>query len=514
MPTAVDHPITSPPHAAAHRRTLAVLGVVLVCGAAFITYGADPSRSEALASVLCEFALCVLLVGAAALHNRGGELRISDPYLLLLGFGLNFLVVPSIGWLHGANYEQMWYEAGRIRTDIFIRLQWIHMIFLGGFSAVYFAMAPRRPSRLFDAGGPLPSPWPWLAFGILPLVVAVGERVLTTGSLSAVQNYGDVWYREQEVLQATHAEGGSALAATQVMGKVWFLPWQALGIGEGLLLARLVRERKRLLMLLFAAQLPLFTFLHAGGRSMIAIPFISALMIADLFAGPLRWRWLALVAAAALTFYNVFGVYRAYREHDFSQAVEMTSEQFQVAGRVESRSAEGDVTMVKEHYAVAWTDANDFARGASYFSEALLGLLPQQIVPEKVSYMNTATFLSRELLGSAAARGAGVAGSIIVDGYMIGRELGVLALAIVLGLIAGGVTLSLSRGRAAEGGRPRLWQATLLLSTPALCVVFYRNDLSAVISQTLTTVAMPAALFALFVALSPGTPWGRPVDGR
>lgn len=494
------------------RLTLAALGAALVLGMAYIAYGTPASRAEALPSVLCELAVCVGLVAVAALRSPGGVLRISDPYLMFLGLGLNFLVVPSIGWLHGADYERIWFEAGRIRPDIFVRLQWLHVIFLVAFGAVYFAMAPPRATGAGpDPTRPLPSPWPWIAFGLLPLAMTVGERVITTGSLAAAQNYGEVWFREQETLRSTHAEGGSALAATQILGKVWFLPWQALGIGEGLLLARLIRERRRVAILLFALQLPLFTLLHAGGRSMIAIPFISALVLADLFAGPIRWRWLLAVAVLALTFFNIFGVYRAYRDRDFNQALEMTSEQYRSADRVEG-AAEGDVTVVKEHYAVAWTDANDYSRGTSYFTESVLGLLPQQIVPEKVGYMNTALFLSRELLGSAATNGAGVAGSIIVDGYMMGREVGVLILAAVLGLIAGGVTRALSAGRPSEGFRPRLWKSVLMLSTPALGVVFFRNDLNAVISQTLTTVVMPAGFFALAATLNPASPWARPID--
>lgn len=507
---------SSPAVAASARLGLASLGAMLVAGSAFIIYRTDPLRSEALVSVLCEFVTCLLLVGVAMVRSPGAVLRMSDPYLLFLGFGINFLVLPSIAWLHGADYEQSWFEAGRIRMDIFIRLQWMHVIFLGALSAAYFAIAPRysAPVTVGLSNRALPSPWPWIAFGLIPLTFTVAERLVSTGSLAASQNYGDIWFRESAQLNATYREGGGALAATQVLGKVWFVPWQALGIGEGLLLARLIRERRRLAILLFALQVPILTLLNTGGRSVIAIPFIAALLVADLFAGPIRWRWLPLLAFAGLSFFNLFGVYRAYRDRDFSEAVSITSERYETGERRGSSSAEGDIMVIKEHYGVAWVDANNYERGPGYFSESILGLLPQQIVPEKVSYMNTASFLSMELLGPVALSGAGVAGAIIVDGYMIGRELGVLVLALVLGMLAGGSVRLLSRGRARDGGQPRLWQTVVLLSTPALGVTFYRNNLAAVLSQTLTTLLVPALLFALLVAFSPKSPWGQPIGDR
>lgn len=506
----------SPTLAPPARLGLASLGGMLVVGCAFIVYGADPLRSEAMVPVLCEFVLCLLLAGVAMVRSPGGVLRLSDPFLLFLGFGLNFFVVPSVAWLHGANYERGWYEAGRIRLDIFVRLQWMHILFLGALSAVYFALAPRytAPAEIARANRPLPSPWPWIAVGLVPLALAVGERVITTGSIAAVQNYGDVWFRDQEELTSVHREGGGALAALQVLGKVWFLPWQALGIGEGLLLASLIQKRRRAALLLFALQLPIFTLLNSGGRSMIAIPFIAALLVADLFVGPIKWRWLLIVGVLALSFFNVFGIYRAYRDRDFNEAVAITSEQYENGPRTPSNSAEGDIMVIKEHYGVAWVDATDYSRGASYFSEGVLGLLPQQVIPDKLLYMHTATFLSRELLGPAAASGAGVAGAIIVDGYMIARELGVLVLGLVLGLVAGGTVRLLFRGRTEEGRRPRLWQTVVLLSTPTLGIAFYRNDLSGVLSTALTTVFLPAVIFATVVAFAPQSPWGQPIGER
>lgn len=490
----------------------ATLGVLLILGFAYIASGVEATRASALLPVVSEFAVCVVLLGVAMARSPGGTLRVSDPFIPLLGFGFNFLVIPAVEWLHGADYERAWFELGRIRVDIFARLQWMHVVFLVGLSAAYFAVAPRRTTFSVAPSAPLPSAWPLILFGMIPLTYAVVERLITTGSIVASENYGTLWYRQQEQLSATYGEGGSTLAATQVLGKVWFLPWQALGIGEGLLLAKLIQERRRLAILLFALQVPIFTFLHAGSRSNIAIPFIGALLVADALAGPIRWRWVLTIAFVGLTFFNFFGIYRAYRDRDFNEAVAITSERYGGAPQAGGHSAEGDIMVVKEHYAIAWTEANSYSRGATYFSESLLSLLPQQVIPEKLGYMNTATFLSRELLGATASQGAGVAGSMIVDGIMIGAELGVLVLGLVLGLIAGVTTRSLTTSTAAHARRPRLWQVLLLLSIPSISIAYYRNDLAVVVSQTFSCVVLPALLFAMGVALAPRSAWGRRLE--
>ena len=485
-----------------------VLGAMLVLGLAYIFIGVDPTRAEGTAWVMLEFAVWVFLIGVAMYRSVDGVLRVSDPLLAILGIGLNFFVAPAIQWLHGADLERQWFEVGRIRMPIFVELQILHMVFLAALTVAYIAVAPR-----YDLAPPdprttrLPSPWPWIIIGLLPTVAAVGERVITTGTVFATENYGAAWYRGQEQLAATYTEGGGALVATQLLSKVWFLPGLSLGIGEGLLLARLLHRRRPVLIALFTLQAPLMLALSSGGRSAIAIPFAIALLLADALAGPLRWRWILGVGGVALVFLNFFGIYRGYRELEFQAAIAASNEQFADMSRSESLSAEGSIMLVKEHYAVAWTDANDYSRGLSYYSENLIGLLPQQIVPQKRDFMNTANFLSHELLGSAADRGGGVAGAIIAAGYMTGRELGVLVLGGVLGAITAAVVRVLSAGSRQTGGRPRLWQVALLMCWAPQGLFLFRNDLGFILTQILSVIVLPAGVFMVVHTLDPGTAW-------
>lgn len=497
-----------------NRLGLAMLFALLAIGIGYIAYGVDESRVAGMPALMMEYAAWIALLGVAMMRSPNATLRVSDPYLMLLGLGFNFLVYPGILWLHGADLELRWYEFGRIRMDIFVQLQGLHVIFMVALSALYFAIAPRHRFILGarDASAPLPDGRPWIFFGLLPVMYSAAQRVATTGTLAATKTYGEAWTNDYAAISAVHAEGGSALVATQFIGKVWFLPWLALGIGEGLLLAHLLRGRRRLPLVLFALQAPVLLFLNSGGRSVIAAPFLIAVLVADVLVGPLKWRWVLSIGSVALVGLNFFGIYRAYRDRDFGEAFAMANEQFSTVSRSESVSVEGTIMLMKEHFSIAWTEANNYSRGLSYFTESILGLLPQQIVPDKLRFMNTTAFLSREFLGRDADRGGGVAGAIIADGYMIGRELGVMVLGAVLGALAGGINRALSWSGHREGSQPMLWQVVLLVSWSSQGIPFFRNDLSTVISQLFSVVGIPAVLFAAWVGLSPNSRWTRRVS--
>ncbi len=495
---------------------LVTLFLLFIVGISYIGLGTEDVRAPGMFSVMVEYSVWIGLLLVAMLRSPGATLRVSDPYLMMLGLGFNFLVTPGILWLHGAELERQWFELGRIRMEIFIQLQWLHVMFILGLSAAYFALAPRHRfiSIARDPDVALPNSTPWIVMGLLPFLIGVVQRVITTGSLSATQNYGEIWANDYAAATAVHAEGGSALVASQFVGKVWFLPWLALGIGEGLLLARLLREKRLLPLVLFALQAPVLLFLNSGGRSVIAAPFLIAVLVADVLVGPIRWRWVLSIGAVAMVFLNFFGIYRAYRERDFGEAFAIANERFSSVSRTESLSAEGPIMLMKEHFAIAWTDATNYTRGVSYFSESILSLLPQQIVPEKLRYMNTSAFLSREFLGGAADVGAGIAGAIIADGYMIGRELGVIVLGVVLGGIGGGISRALATGSQQADGQPMLWQVVLLVSWSLQGIPFFRNDLSVVVSQLGSVVVIPSVLFALWVGLTPNSPWAIRVSNR
>jgi hypothetical protein len=495
------------------RLGLLTLFALLALGIGYIAYNVEEGRAGGLPSVLVEYTVWVALIGVAMLRSPRAVLRISDPFLALMGLAFNFIVSPGILWLHGADLEATWFEVGRIRMDIFVQIQWLHVMFLLSLSLVYFALAPRPrfTAVAWDPDFELPKPAAWIVLGVLPFALSVVQRIITTGHITATQSYGEVWSNDYAALSAAQVEGGSALLVSQIFGKVWFLPWLVLSIGEGLLLARLLRAGRRIPIVLFALQLPVMLVLGTGGRSVIVAPFFIALLIADVLAGPLRWRWVLSVGGVAMVGLNFFAYYRAFRDQEVGQAIALANERFTSMSRSESFSAESTVMLVKEHFAIAWTDANNYSRGISYFTESVLSLLPQQIVPDKVHFLGTANFLAHQLLGRAADLGSGIAGSMIVDGYMIGRELGVIVLGAVLGVVAGGIVRVLSVGSERADGKPMLWAVVLLMSWSLQSIHFYRNDFAAIVSQVGSVIVLPSLIFLLWVRLTPTSPWARRV---
>src|SRR5262249_43107266 len=128
----------------------------------------------------------------------------------------------------------------------------------------------------------------------------------------------------------------------------------------------------------------------------------------------------------------------------------------------------------------------------SYFVEMLLSQLPSQVLPEKMHWMNVSTLLGRELLGKDADYGAGIAGAIVADGYMIGGPFGVAALAAVLGAITGCVML-LVRHPQPITGRVPLWRLALYACLLGQLFVLIRGDLGIVLSQFTYYVLLPWA---------------------
>ena len=59
-----------------------------------------------------------------------------------------------------------------------------------------------------------------------------------------------------------------------------------------------------------------------------------------------------------------------------------------------------------------------------------------------------------------------------------------------------------------------LWQVVLLVSWSLQGIPFFRNDLSVVVSQLGSVVVIPSVLFALWVGLTPNSPWAIRVSNR
>lgn len=473
---------------------LGLLFGLAVALSAYVRLTVDESRVEAATSVIVEVFLLFSLAGALALRDPEGRLRLSNPALMLLGWMFYYFIKPAVAWLQG---DRMALEAPNtvvIDVSVFEQVQYAHCYLTIAIFLAYFLVAPTSVPRAILGGGeglkirPL---W-FLIVGLFPYASNVVERLVTTGSIMASASYGDLTATGAEELMASRSEGGAAYLLTQIMSKVWYLPIMALGVGYFVLLARYIREGRRVAMALFFAQIPVLLFLGNGGRSYTAFPFLIALVLVDALSVPLRWIRALPAAALAVQAFNFYGILRGFQTESPTGAINASLETIENQSRV--LNTEDGIMLTKEAYCLLLSQHGHAERGIGYFTDSIILLLPAQIVPSKASIRTTAEFLSDELLGHRR-QGAGVAGTTVGDGLLIGGELGVIALGVVLGLILG---LMVRWGLAGQSGA-RLWRCVIMLLMVAQTAQYIRADLVVVLTQLLYYVLIPAIVIEVLL---------------
>lgn len=384
---------------------------------------------------------------------------------------------------------------------------------MASFGAAYLALAPRvLPAHPSRGVADYPKVKFLLGFGLAMPIITVANRVVTTGHLLPRENYGTTWESNFLSVENNRAVGGVSYVIDQLYSKVWIYPMMALGIASGIILALLIVQRRYRLIALTPLVPAVLMVLNGGTRSGIALTFFVSLCVADWLAGPLKWRWLATFGFLGLIFFNLFGVYRGVQDRSLDEAIELTVEGFQDRGDVDSGSAEGTITLLKEHYGISYVDATGTQLGAEFILQQFLWIVPTQIIPEKRSWFDTSEWLSRELLGTDNARaGGGAAGSMIIDGYFVATELGEVALGLILGAIYGLTIRLLLLPDRHLAGVP-FWRVALSLTLAHHCILFVRSNLGALVVAVFYFVVLPViAVLALRSLMRRDNPWLRPV---
>lgn len=475
-----------------------VLAALFGSAAALSAYAAltvTEVRSTALGPFIAEVFLLAAIGGVMALRDPEGRLRLSNPALMLLGWMFYYFVKPALAWLQG--YRMALESPGTVvlDTELVSQVQVSHCWFALALFGVYFLLAPSAVPSADPQGerDGLIRPWPFVIVGLLPYALNVVDRLMSGGSLVATASYGNVTEDINESIAASRSTGGAGYFVTQVLSKVWYLPLMSLGVGYYALLARFLRERRRLSLVLFFAQIPVLLFLGDGGRSYTIFPFLIALILADALAVPLRWaRYLPAVGAAVQAF-NFYGVFRGFQDEGPTGAFNASVDVLTSGDRV--LNTEDGIMLTKEAYCLLLAGHGQIARGADYFLDAMILLLPSQIAPGKASLRSTAEFLSDELLGQRR-RGAGVAGTMVGDGLLIGGDLGVVVLGAVLGTILGLLVRWGYQGR--DGAQ--LWRGVIMLLITAQTTQYVRADLVVVLTQIVYYVVLPSLLIQLLLA--------------
>lgn len=472
-----------------------VLCVVLAAYAWRITV---PERAAVLPIVLAEVALWGSILVALVLRHPRHELRMSEPTLTVLGWMFYYFIKPTLSWLEGRRF--MFEGSGTVilEPDIVARVQQLHMLFMVGFFGAYLIFAPHiipTPIPREDRARRLPNVGALVLVGLFPYIVEVGGRIIATGSILPSKNYGDATFESFDALTASRAAGGADYLLTQILSKLWFFPLASLGLGYGVVLARLITGSRWAMMILFFAQVPLLFILGSGSRSYAVFPFLMAVMIADVLAGPFRWRYFLPLAVVGLPIVEFYGIFRGHQDLAIRDA--MNASQEQIASEADLVNTEDSGMLVKEAFCVLYVDHTRQFRGLEYFVDSVLMVLPAQIVPDKAQIMVTSSFLSDVFLGFTAARGAGFAGTAIGDGYMIAGEIGVLGLAGVMGAIFALVMRFGATGDGVTRG-PLAWRYLYTLLFAAQVTQYIRADLSLALSYLLYFLLIPFALVRAF----------------
>ena len=456
-----------------------------------------PERIAALPWLLAVVAAWTGLLALVVLRHPQRQLRMSDSALPVLGWMFYYFIKPMFPWLAGRRFAFEGPATVVLDVDIVTRLQQLHLTFMLSFFAAYYVIAPRVSyARTFAPDADVKPPQVrWLVLlGLSPYISTALERLVTSGTILPTQSYGATAFDNHEAVLASRASGGADYVVTQILAKVWFYPIVALGIGYGVTLARLITARSRAATVALFAQIPALFLLGPGSRSYSVYPFVIALMVADVLAGPFQWRYILALVGVGLPVFEFYGVARSYQDQGVREAIE--SSQQQLSARGDLVDTEDSGMLVKEAFCVVYGDHTHTALGAEYFLNGVLQLLPMQLVPDKARLWNTANFLGQEFLGSAASRGAGMAGTSIGDGYLIGQEFGVVVLASVFGAIPAVMQRLATLSPPGQG--PVLWRYLLVLTFTVHAPQFIRADIGILLNAAIFWVAIPA--FVLLAA--------------
>lgn len=483
-----------------------------VGAAAYGVWVTDPERIAVLPGFLTVVTTWTMLLVVTVLRHPYRQLRMSEPAVPIFGWMFYYFIKPMFAWLAGRRFAFEHPSTVILEPALVSRLQVLHVLFMLSFFGVYFSLAPKvclvPPFRSSEPAAPPRVRW-LVLLGLLPYLYTAIERLVSTGTILPTRTYGSSTFESYEALLASRAVGGADYLLTQIFAKIWFFPILALGIGYGITFARYVVSGSWLLLALFFAQIPALFLLGPGSRSYSIYPFIIAIMIGDLLAGPLRWRYLLVLIAIGLPVFEFYGVARSYQDQGIREAFE--SSQQVLAERGELVDTEDSGMLVKEAFCVVYADHTRTTLGAEYFLNNVLQLLPMQLIPDKVQFWNTSNFLGQQFLGSAASRGAGMAGTAIGDGYLIGQEFGLVLLAAVYGLIPAVMQrLVMLHGRSRG---PIVWRYLLVLTFSVHAPQFIRADLCILLNAAIFWLAFPAlmVLAAEQTVIPRSSFWRRPL---
>lgn len=484
--------------------------VLLLLAVAYFALAATQSEPGRWRSAGAAFGAQVLCFAAAALllgWRRGWSLpRISDPGLLFLLWTGTFFVYPSGVWLRGgippngglASYVSVVFLAHGVFVIVFM----VAFLLVAGRR---YLIPPGSDARLLPSGRAL------VLVPLLALTALAALRIFRSGTLLPSSNYGDSWFAMQSEIRSAQTSGGLTYIATQILGKGSFYANLALGVGCGLAGARVLQSRSGRLRILLGLLVVVILALLMGitTRSGALGVGVIALLLADLITGLVRWRYVLPALVVGLAIFAFFGVFRTMADQGLDQGVSQTYRA--LSDPRTQAAASGELQLM------LWKDAmgaqlfNSRPDGPTHLLEGVLGVVPSQLLPSKLASTATDVLLGRALLGpSAVARGSGVAGSVIADGFRAGGLLGVGLSAMLLGSLVGAVYRWLNSAMR----NPPLLKLALFAGYMALGFMVVRGDVGLVVVITFYNVIVPWVALRFILQGRSALQWLAPITDQ
>jgi hypothetical protein len=443
-----------------------------------------------------------------AFLTSNGIVRVSDPAaLFLLWLGL-YLIYPSIFWLQG-DFDQF---GSPLKTSKAVALVWFHGLFILGFMAGHLCLRRRwrlvMPPLDLDR---LPQGWLLylLPFSVLLLEIAI--RLATTGNLLPPKTRADLSFGAWQDIQAAHAHGGLELLWQQLFYKVACYPLIIQGVGAGLIMVHTIRANKKLVRnaaILMAGLLFALLF-GSGDRSDAMMPYIIALIFADMVIGPFRYRVLFILFIVTGVLFEFYGAYRNIRYLPFDQALDLAYDDFINQTVKEYKISDFSGMFIKEYVGIE-IFAKKGIEGINYLINSVARMLPLQILPEKKFMLSTSEALGLAVYGSRAAmKGRGTAGAMIVDGYRFAGAAGVALLGAMIGALLASVHNWFTQEVRPGLQGPVLMKIVLVSGLYAWSYIFIRHDLTSIFTTLLWQIIFP--WFLIFLLVNHNNIWRSPL---
>ena len=224
-----------------------------------------------------------LLVVARCHPDR--QLRISDPYVLVMFWVGLYVLYPSVAWCGGQSIPY----ARSLSAERAGRVFFLHVLFLVGLLVGYLALQRReRRSRWRPQSADLPSGWPLFLLALLFPLASALVRVATGGPFLPQRTYGEEWIEGSYQLDTAQSRGGLGYLTTQVLSRTEFYVGLLQGIGGGLILSRAVVVRRGVVRAAaaLAGGVLILLLLNNMPRNVALIPLLISLVFADFLVGP------------------------------------------------------------------------------------------------------------------------------------------------------------------------------------------------------------------------------------